>query len=180
VRAVLRVVGPPGSGKTLLVTSLVEALRSRGYRVASAARRQGPVAGEVSTVVVLSSGGRVTLERALPLAKLIDVVASIDPSLDLLLAEGADDAGYPVVEIVGEGRSRATASPDLLATVPSAKVLAAFGRLGPGETLGLADIVEQRLLGAPMPVPDRGKLATVLGRGALPAIRRLWSGRGHD
>ena len=32
---VLRVVGPPGSGKTLLIVSLVEALRSRDWRVAS-------------------------------------------------------------------------------------------------------------------------------------------------
>ncbi|MBM4435552.1 MAG: hypothetical protein FJ028_10760, partial [Chloroflexi bacterium] len=39
VPAVLRVVGPRGSGKTLLIVSLVEALRWRGYRVATAVRR---------------------------------------------------------------------------------------------------------------------------------------------
>ena len=66
---VLRVVGAPGSGKTLLIVSLVEALRSRGHRVATVApRRDG------ATLIVVSNGGRVTMQRVLPIAEIAVVV----------------------------------------------------------------------------------------------------------
>ena len=160
--AVLRVVGAPGSGKTLLIVSLVEELCRRGYRVASAVRRDAVEprdidpdaaahldAGAASTVVVLASGGRVTLERTMPLPALREIVASLDPQVDLLLAEGFADAGYPAVELARPDDEPPTTAPDdLLAVVSGEELRGSFARVGPGETGGLADVVQERLLGA--------------------------------
>ncbi len=159
---VLRVVGPPGSGKTLLIVSLVEALRSRDWRVATAVRREAIEsslldadaskqldAGAAATVIALANGGRVTLERAMPLPGLSSVVASLDPSVDLLLAEGFEDAGYPAVELLAPGdHTIETAESDLLAVVSAEEMAGTFATFGPGETNGLADLVEREILGA--------------------------------
>lgn len=159
---VLRIVGPPGSGKTILIVSLVEALRSRNYRVATAVKREAIEsslldpdvsrqldAGAVATVIALSNGGRVTLERVLPLPGLASVVASIDPSVDLLLAEGFDDPGYPAIELLAPGDTTIeTPDEDLLAVVASSEILGAFETFGPGETNGVAELVEQQILAA--------------------------------
>ncbi len=159
--AVLRVVGPPGSGKTLLIVSLVEALRRRGHRVATAVRREAIEApeldveaaraldaGATATVIVLASGGRVTLERAVELPALGDIVAALDPQVDLLLAEGFEDRGYPAIELSPPGGPPTTTDEsDLLAVVTSDEIAGAFAKFGPGETNGVADLVEQELLG---------------------------------
>jgi len=140
------VVGPPGSGKTLLVTSLTEALRQRGHRVASAVGREDAA----STVITLPSGGRVTIERQLAAFELRDVAALLDPNIDLMLAEGFEDAGVPAVELSpSEGPPQATAPSDLLAAVASTQLAGDFSTFGPGETGGLADLIEVRVLGKP-------------------------------
>ena len=158
--AVLRVVGPPGSGKTLLIVSLTEALRSRGYRIATAVERsqielpqldeeiaRDLAAGAVSTVIVLSGGGRVTLEHQLPLNNLRSIVASMDPSVDLLLAEGFEDDEYPAVELSPLGAPAvSTPAEQLFAVVASEDLEGSFAQFGPGETHGLADLVESELL----------------------------------
>ena len=157
---VVRVVGPPGSGKTLLIVSLVEAMRTRGHRVATVVRRESLEAslideeaarqldaGAQASVIVLSSGGRVTIEQSMELPGLRDIVASIDPSVDLLLAEGFTDAGYPAVAIVPPDGAPPAPDDDLLAVVASEDVQGTFARFGPGETNGLADLIEQRVLG---------------------------------
>jgi len=159
---VLRVVGPPGSGKTLLIVSLVEALRTRDWRVATAVKRESIEstlldpdvsrqldAGAAATVIALANGGRVTLERVLPLPGLSSVVTSLDPSIDLLLAEGFDDPGYPAVELFAPGdHPIETADNDLLAVVSTAEIAGTFATFGPGETSGLAELVEREILGA--------------------------------
>ncbi|MSQ41824.1 MAG: hypothetical protein EXR65_02155 [Dehalococcoidia bacterium] len=171
--AVLRVVGPPGSGKTLLIVSLVEALRQRGYRIASAVRREGTpqldpeserliAAGAVATVVVLAGGGRVTVERSLALPALRDIVAALDPQVDLLLAEGFEDAGYPAVELSPPGApALATAPADLIAVVSSDELRGSFASFGPGEIGGLAELVESAVL---VPRPEVSMQLSVDGR----------------
>jgi molybdopterin-guanine dinucleotide biosynthesis protein MobB len=159
---VLRVVGPPGSGKTLLIVSLVEALRTRDWRVATAVRREAIEAslldldvsrqldaGATATVIVLANGGRVTLERSMALPGLSSVVASLDPSVDLLLAEGFEDPGYPAVELLPPGdHTIETAADDLLAVVSAEEMAGTFANFGPGETNGLVELVEREILGA--------------------------------
>jgi molybdopterin-guanine dinucleotide biosynthesis protein MobB len=159
---VLRIVGPPGSGKTILIVSLVEALRSGNYRIATAVKREAIEsprldpdvsrqlgAGAIATVIALSNGGRVTLERIMSLPGLASIVASIDPSVDLLLAEGFDDPGYPAIELLALGDTTITTPDiDLLAIVTSNEILGAFETFGPGETNGVAELVEREILAA--------------------------------
>ena len=165
---VLRVIGAPGSGKTLLIVSLAEALRSRGQRVATVSPRRGG-----ATVVVLSNSGRVTLAGDQPLARLQTMIPSIDPSVTIILAEDYNtpmDAAFPAIAL-GAARE------DVLATVTSEDIEATFARLGPGETNGLVDLVETRVLGLPprevaAPEPEaleappkhRGLLGRLFGR----------------
>lgn len=104
--------------------------------------------GEAATVVTLPSGGRVTLGRVPEAAALAGFVETLDPNIDLLLAEGFAARGLPTVEIAGpEGPALATAAEDLIAVVASSRVLGDFAVFGPGETGGLADLIEERLLG---------------------------------
>jgi molybdopterin-guanine dinucleotide biosynthesis protein MobB len=198
VPAALRVVGPPGSGKTLLIVSLVEALRSRGYRVATVVRREAIEstlidadaarqldAGAAATVIVLSNGGRVTLERSLALPGLNSVVASIDPSVDLILAEGFEDAGYPALELSPPGAPALVTGPDdLIAVVSSEEIAGAFATFGPGETGGIADLVEERLLATrpdveleltvdERPVESLGFVSNMIARPVLAMVEQL-------
>lgn len=159
---VLRVVGPPGSGKTLLIISLVEALRARDWRVGTVVRREAIEtaifdsevsrqldAGAASTVIILANGGRVTLERIMPLPSLSAVIASLDPGIDLLLAEGFEDSGYPAIELLtSEDQPTTITDPDLLAVVSAQEFAGTFATFGPGETNGLADMIEREILDA--------------------------------
>ena len=162
--AILRIVGPPGSGKTLLIVSLTEALRSRGHRVATTIRR--PLdGGGAATVVVLSNSGRVTIEQPLTLERLQAIIPSLDPSVDIILAEGydaAEDAAFPAIALAPHG-TQPTGDP--IAIVPSEEIEATFARLGPGATNGLVDLVEQRILGLPPRARERPRgWRAVLGR----------------
>jgi molybdopterin-guanine dinucleotide biosynthesis protein len=157
----VRVVGPPGSGKTLLITSLTEALRQRGHRVASAVRRE-----DAATVITLVNGGRVTVARPLSAVELREVAASLDPNVDLMLAEGFEDAGFPAVELAPPGGpALITPDPELLAVVAPAQVAGDFATSGPGETRGLADLIEERVIGVPHAAGARSSgLRGLLGR----------------
>ncbi len=141
--AVLRVLGAPGAGKSLLILGLTDELRRRGYRVASAVERDGQ-----ATVVVLGSGGRVTLERTFHIEALQGVVAGLDPQADLLLAEGYEGHGVPAIEVSPPGGAATlSAGDDLLAVVSGEELRAAFEGKGPSDHAGLADLVQSHLLG---------------------------------
>lgn len=140
----LRVVGPPGAGKSLLITSLTEALRSRGYRTASAVQR-----GEAATIITLSTGSRSTLDRVVPASFLGTVVSWVDPSVELVFAEGYDDGpGIRAIEVRPAGAAPYGVDEDDLFAVMSAEELAtAFAQGGPGQALPLADRVQREVLG---------------------------------
>lgn len=135
-------VGPPGSGKTLLITALVEALRARGHLVATSAPRGD---GEAwATVVTMSNGGRVTVERALGLDALRTLVPTLDPRAAILLAEDVEEPGAPAIEIVPPGARPTSQRADLIAIVsltPSRDV----ATFGPEQAPGLADLIALRL-----------------------------------
>lgn len=152
--AILRVVGPPGSGKTLLIVSLAEALRSRGHRVATVVERRPLGGDEIATVVVLSNGGRVTIEQPLPLDRLRALIPTIDPSVTIILAEGYDDdagpdgagSAFPAIALAPRGTRYAG---DAIAVVATEEIAATFARSGPGETHGVVDLVERAVLVLP-------------------------------
>ncbi len=139
---VVRVVGPPGSGKSLLIATLVEALRAHGRRTATVELREGGRA-----VVTLASGGRAAPERPLAAADLGAFVAGLDPSADLVLAEGYDEPGTPAIEITAEGEPPLAAPADRLAAVTREQVAASFEADGLAAGRDLAALIDERLLG---------------------------------
>jgi hypothetical protein len=175
--ALVRVVGPPGSGKTLLIVALAEELRRRGHRVGSAEARGGAL------VIALPSGGRVTAPAPAPDAAasgaLLLLARRLDPQLALLLLEESSEAdgsavapaGTPTIELVPAGGTPHTLSAQLLAAVSTERIAGAFSVVGPGDTLGLAALVEQ-LLGA-----AAGRSLDVAAEPPPPATRRAEGGR---
>jgi hypothetical protein len=152
------VVGPPGSGKTLLITSLVEALRGHGHLVATSAPR-----GTDATVITMSNGGRVTVERALTAEALRTLIPQVDPRAALLLAESLDAPGTPAIELVPPGAKPTTPRTDLLALVspqPSRDV----ATFGPAQTPGLADLIHSTVLNLQHEPRKRGGLLGMLRR----------------
>ena len=149
--ALLRVLGAPGAGKTLLIATLVEEFRTLGHFVATSAPREG------ATVITLSSGARITAERPLTADELCILVRSVDPRAALLLAEALDAPGSPAVEVVPTGAHALTPPVDLLATIASSEV-------APGATAPLAALIERRLLRGEPDAPPRGLLGRLFGR----------------
>ncbi len=149
----MSIVGAPGSGKTLLIVALAEELRRRGHRVGSAEMRGAVL------VITLPSGGRVTAQAPNGAGEILQLVQRLDPQLSLLLLErpapdGSIDAhtatttGIPTIALVSHEHGPFTPRGDLLAEVSIGRITGAFAAAGPGNTLGLATLVEQRLLGA--------------------------------
>ena len=150
--AVVGVVGPPGPSTALLVATLVEAMRERGRRTATIERRRG------GATVTLTSGGRVSVERDLAAEDLAGFVAGIDPSAELVLASGYEDASeLPTVEVT-DGQPQ-TPTAQLLATVPEAWLTAGLGTSARLEAVeGVAAALEaalSRRAGAATPAIER-------------------------
>ena len=148
---VVRVVGPPGSGKTMLITSLQEAFRVEGLRTASAVSR-----GPGLTAIAISTGVRTTLERDVPLGYLAQVVAWIDPAVDVVLAEGYEEHGAPALELRPEGvEPFPMPEHERLAVLDPSELAAVFAERGPGHTGLAAERVLMDVLGRPAP-QERG------------------------
>lgn len=170
----VRIAGPPGAGKTLLITALTEAFRARGVRIASAERRPDGV-----TAFVLSNGGRATLEGGQPLDRLPTVLRALDPAARLLLVEGypapLDGLLTPTVEVLMWGVGADTPRAALVATVDGAALLRQFQRTGPkdaGLAAEVADAIQARVLGQAL----RTKTPET-GSGVAGMVRR-WLRRG--
>ena len=165
---VLCVVGPQLPARNLLVIALVEALRARGLRTATA-----ELLADGRATVTLPSGGRVTpAPGSAPLGEasaLASFVASLDPRADLVIAEDYEQPGVPVVELTAATTSaREAPTPDnLLASVDAERLERDFTERGAEAVADLAALVEARLL--------RGEAAPDDGGGLLARLRgRLW------
>lgn len=148
----IRVVGPPGSGKTLLITALMEALRARGLRAASVVQRMPEQGSPGGTVLTLGSGARVTIERLLDLAAMRDLATTLDPAAALLLSEGyggAGDAAFPAVVMYDHASPTVAPDTGLVITVIAEVDGADLARRFPGEGANavalVADAVEAYL-----------------------------------
>ena len=164
---VLRVVGPQIPARNLLVIALVEALRARGVRTATA-----ELLADGRASVTLPSGTRVTpASGGMALASAADLaafLASLDPRTDLVLAEGYEEPGVPAVELTaapapGEPKPPVAAG-DLLASVEAARLERDFTERGAEAVADLAALVEARLL--------RGEAPS--GGGLLARLRGVW------
>lgn len=169
----LRVVGPPGSGKSLLIVALTNALRSRGFRAGSVEARTG-LDGATATILTTGSGARVTLPGTLEGEALTERAAALDPGLDVLLAEGqpATDERVPAIEIVEGGSPPVTTSPERLAIVGRERLARAFAASGPADDLGLAALIEERLLAGRRDAAGRQALARAT-EAPIESARRL-------
>ena len=143
----VRVVGASGSGKSLLIVALTNALRQRGLRAGSVEVRTG-LDGATATVLTTGSGARMTLPGAIEVRDLASRAAVLDPALDVLLAEGYEalDDGVATIEIIEDGATPVTPATDLLAVVTREQLARAFAASGPADDLGLAAVIEERLL----------------------------------
>ena len=163
---VLRVVGPQIPARNLLVIALVEALRARGLRTATA-----ELLADGRASLTLPSGGRVTpapgsapLEGA---AALASFVASLDPRADLVIAEDHEERGVPAVELTastGDAPGAAVAPDDLLASVAAERLERDFTARGAEAVADLAALVEARLLRGETAPEGGGLLARLRGR----------------
>lgn len=163
---VLRVLGPQIPARNLLVIALVEALRARGLRTATA-----ELLADGRASLTLPSGGRVTpapgsapLEGA---AALASFVASLDPRADLVIAEDHEEPGVPAVELTaptGDAPGAAVAPDDLLASVEAERLERDFTARGAEAVADLAALVEARLLRGEAAPEGRGLLARLRGR----------------
>ena len=160
---VVRLDAPPDSAASLLTATLVEALRERGYRTASAERRPG---GRLA--VTLPSGGRIGVEREVPETDLGAFVGTLDPRADLVLAFGYEDPSTPPptsIVLMSGGEDLATVDPDELA--PSLQTG------GPSPVVErLASLLDARVLGGEAPA-EAGGIEESSGRG-LGARMRGW------
>jgi hypothetical protein len=94
----LRIVGPQIPARSLLVVLLVEALRGRGYRIAITEQLND---GRPS--VTLPNGSRVTPALGTSTDGLAAFVESLDPYLNLILAEGYEEPDTPAIKIIENG-----------------------------------------------------------------------------
>jgi len=103
------VVGTSNSGKTLLVTRLVQEFRERGFRVGTVKHcphgADMDVSGKDSwqhsragaELAMVTTPGRVALFRELPAELSLEEVAAYFRGLDLLIVEGYKHLGYPKI-----------------------------------------------------------------------------------
>ena len=167
---VVRLDSPADSAASLLTATLVEALRGRGYRTASAERRPG---GRLA--VTLTSGGRVGIEREVAEVDLGAFVAGLDPAADLVLAFGYEDPSAPpptsiVLSAAGED----------LATVDPAELTPSLQSGGPSPVVeALASLLDARVLGGGDGAPDdAGAVEESSGRGLGLRVRGWLRRRG--
>ena len=94
----LNIIGPQIPARSLLVVLLVESLRGRGHRIAIAEQLND---GRPS--VTLPNGSRVTPALGTVTDGLVAFVESIDPYLNLILAEGYEERDTPAIRIIEDG-----------------------------------------------------------------------------
>ena len=166
---VVRLDAPADSAASLLTATLVEALRARGYRTASAERRPG---GRLA--VTLTSGGRVGIEREVAEADLGAFVAGLDPAADLVLAFGYEDpSAPPPTSIV------LSAGGEELATIDAGELTPSLQSGGPSPVVeALASLLDARVLGGDGAEPgDAGGDEESSGRGLGARVRGWLRGR---
>ncbi|MBI2165044.1 MAG: molybdopterin-guanine dinucleotide biosynthesis protein B [Chloroflexi bacterium] len=154
----LAIVGPSGSGKTRVAVALVERLRARGHRVAAvkhsphghqvdrpASDSSRLFAAGADKVIVSSPGQSTAIERTQGDASLEEVVATLDPSYDLVIAEGFKGSTVPKVLVVG-GEVLSPAPGNVIAVVGAGETGAQVPCYSFEELDRLADQVEKDLL----------------------------------
>ncbi len=157
-------VGNSESGKTTLITKLIPALKSRGYRIGSAKHaREIDLATEGDARRHLESGSETTV-LATPEEVILfkpgkepdieDIKRLFDPGLDLVICEGFKRTNLPKIEVYRKGcGARLEGLTNVIAVVSDEPLHAKTPQFAPGDIEGIADLLEKELIQA-----DRGWL----------------------
>lgn len=162
---VIGIVGPSNSGKTRVAVALIEELAAHGLRVG--AIKHAPHGQEIDRpgtdsarlfaagaqrVVVSSPQQMATIARTEGDAALEEVVASLDPGYDLVVAEGFKRSTVPKVLVLG--REPISPPPEnVIAVVGDAERVDGLPCYTFQEMAGLADLVRDQVLGQASDAP---------------------------
>lgn len=155
---IFSIVGWSGSGKTMLITRLIEELRSRGRRVIAVKSTHAAYdvqpegkdtarflkAGALEAYLVAGK----ELLRMTPLAGADELLAELRARLgadDVVLMEGLTAPGIPVIEVEGDRPEKGlkTRREDLAALVTAAPRTPGCRRFHPGQIAEIAAFVEE-------------------------------------
>jgi molybdopterin-guanine dinucleotide biosynthesis protein B len=161
---VIAIVGLSDSGKTRVATALIRVLVDRGYRIAAVkhaahghqADREGADSDRLfqagaGKVIVSSPGQMTAIEQTRGDTRLEDIVASLDPSYELVVAEGFKNSAVAKVLVLGP--EMPSPSPDdVIAMVGDCGDVADVPRYTLQELDGLASQIQERIMGGRPPL----------------------------
>jgi molybdopterin-guanine dinucleotide biosynthesis protein B len=156
---VIAIVGTSNSGKTTVASALIHTLAARGYRIAAIKHchngHQVDRPGTDSARLLAAGAGRVTLsspgqmtsiELTQTDAALEEIVASLDSSYDLVVAEGFKDSSVPKVLVLAE-EELSPPPGNVIAVVGDSPTMEGVPSYGVQELDGLASHVQDQVLG---------------------------------
>ena len=168
---VVAIVGLSDSGKTTVASAIIKSLKARGYSIAAVKhsphghRLDWPGSDSSRLLaagadrMILSSPGRLsTIELTDGDAKIEDIVALLDSSYDLVIAEGFKDSAVPKVLVTGE--EELLPSPqNIMAAVGTHKATSDVPSYSFEELDGLAQQIQEHMLSR---APDNPAISLVI------------------
>ncbi len=158
---IICVVGRSEVGKTTLLEKLIPELKGRGYRVATV-KHHAHAGFEIdqpgkdtwrhaqagSDHVVIAAPDKVASIRRVEREPTLDEIAATIEDVDIILTEGYKHTDKPKIEVVRAARGTLPicAPEELLAVVSDVAVTFDVPRFDLDDVVGLADLVEARLL----------------------------------
>lgn len=177
--AVICVVGQKNAGKTALIERLLPELVARGRRVATIKHDAHDFEIDIpgkdtwrhrqagSRTTIIASSSKVAMVRLTEReAELGELLRLVEPSYDLVLIEGFRRSPLPKILIhrPEAGKESPTILGDVWAVVTEEEtdIAGSAPRFRPDDVAGLADLIEQRLLGGPPPLAGAWNLPALL------------------
>ena len=156
---VIAIVGTSNSGKTTVASALIQTLVARGYRIAAIKHghhghqldRPGTdsarlLAAGARSVTLSSPGQLSSIELTQADAALDEIVASLDSSYDLVVAEGFKGSPVPKVLVAGE-EALSPPPENVIAVVGNGPAVDGAPSYGIQELDGLASHIQDQVMG---------------------------------
>lgn len=159
---ILSVVGKSNSGKTTLISQLIQELKGRGYRIAAIKHHGHPTpfdqpgkdtfrhAAAGADIVIGASPVQLAIFRSVDgeATRVEDIVSRHAADVDLVLTEGYKRGPFPKIEVCRAIRSRVLLceTPELFAIVSDLHFQQPVPQFRLDDTSGLADLIEASVL----------------------------------